>query len=71
MLSQKAKVGCDLEIKGLGLTMRNSKATVCEDFKGNVTILYKGKKMNYTAYRRAEKRTFLLCVDRFDPVLAV
>ncbi len=37
--------------------MRNSKATVCEDFKGNITILYKGKKMNYTTYRRAEKQS--------------
>jgi len=27
-----------IKIAGLGLTMRNSKATVCEDFKGNITI---------------------------------
>ena len=45
-----------LQIEGLGLTMRKSKMTVCEDVAGKVTLLYKGKSIKYKTYKRAEKQ---------------
>ena len=45
-----------LQIAGLGLTMRKSKISVCEDFSGKVTLLYKGKSMEYKIYKRAKKQ---------------
>jgi len=45
-----------IQTEGRGLTMRNAKVTVCEDFKGSVNILYKGRELTYTTYKRAEKQ---------------
>ena len=45
-----------IQIESSGLTMRGSKVTVCESFTGEVTLLYKGKKMKYKTYKRAEKQ---------------
>jgi len=45
-----------LQIEGLGLTMRNANITVAEDFSGKVTMIYKGKSMKYKVYKRAEKQ---------------
>jgi len=44
-----------LQIKGIGYAMRGARATVCESFDGNVTVLYKGKEQQYTTYKRGEK----------------
>ena len=45
-----------LQVEGLGLTMRKSKITVCEDSTGKVTLIYKGKSMKYKVYKRAKKQ---------------
>ena len=44
-----------LQIKGIGYAMRGAEVTVCEDFDGKVTLLYKGKAKEYTTYKRGEK----------------
>jgi len=45
-----------IKIKGIGYAMRGAKVMVCEDFKGNVTILYKGRVLNYETFKRGEKQ---------------
>ncbi|MDQ6999024.1 MAG: hypothetical protein Q9M17_09960, partial [Mariprofundus sp.] len=42
-------------IKGIGYAMRGAEVTICEDFDGKVTVLYKGKTQKYTTYKRGEK----------------
>ncbi|MDX8387151.1 MAG: hypothetical protein R8M46_01265, partial [Ghiorsea sp.] len=43
------------QIKGIGYAMRGAEVTVCEDFDGKVTLLYKGKTQEFTTYKRGEK----------------
>ncbi len=45
-----------IKIKGIGYAMRGAKVMMCEDFKGNVTILYKGRVLNYETFKRGEKQ---------------
>jgi len=44
-----------MKIKGIGYAMRGAHVTMCEDFKGKVTILYNGKPLNYEPFKRGEK----------------
>jgi len=44
-----------VNIKGIGYAMRGSTITVCEAFDGTVTLLYKGKTLKYTTFKRGEK----------------
>jgi len=44
-----------IKTKGIGYAMRGANVTVCEDFKGNVSILYKGRALNYETFKRGEK----------------
>jgi len=44
-----------IKIKGIGYAMRGANVTMCEDFKGNVTMLYKGRALNYETFKRGEK----------------
>lgn len=39
-----------LKIKGIGYAMRGAWATVCEDSFGTVTILYKGRRLDYSTF---------------------
>ncbi len=41
--------------KNIGYAMRGAAVTVCEDFSGKVTLLYQGKPLVYTTYKRGEK----------------
>lgn len=45
-----------IQIEGMGLAMRRAKAVVCEDFNGNVKILYKGKEMKFKTFKKAQKQ---------------
>ncbi|MGI6394286.1 MAG: hypothetical protein ACOX2F_06105 [bacterium] len=45
-----------IQVEGLGLTMRKAKAVVSEDFNGNVKILYKGREMKYKIFVKPEKQ---------------
>jgi len=44
-----------INIKNIGYAMRGSTITICEEFNGKVTLLYKGKSQKYTAFKRGEK----------------
>ena len=37
-------------------TLRNAKVTVCENTKGEITILYKNKPLSYTVYHKAPRQ---------------
>jgi hypothetical protein len=43
-----------IKIKSIGYAMRGATATVCEDFQGNVTLLYKGKTLIYETWKRGD-----------------
>ena len=45
-----------IQTERLSLTMRGAQITVCEEFNGSVTLLYKGKEMKYKTYQRAKKQ---------------
>jgi len=44
-----------VNIKGIGYAMRGSTITICEAFDGTVTLLYKGKTLQYSTFKRGEK----------------
>ena len=39
--------------------MRGGRAVISEDFKGNVSLIYKGREMKYKTYRKTEKQSEL------------
>jgi len=43
-----------VKIKGIGYAMRGASVTVCEEFNGNITLLYKGKTLIYETWKRGE-----------------
>ena len=43
-----------VKIKGIGYAMRGAGVTVCQDFNGNVALLYKGKRLAYSTYKLGE-----------------
>ena len=43
-----------IQRRGAGYSMRNGKVTVCEDFGGGVTILYKGRVLPYRVLAEGE-----------------
>jgi hypothetical protein len=43
-------------VEGRGLSMRKAKAVICEDFKGSVKILYKGREMKYKTFIKPQKQ---------------
>jgi len=40
-----------IKIKGIGYAMQGAWATICEDFNGNVTLLYKGRQLAYSTFK--------------------
>jgi len=44
-----------VNIKGIGYAMRGATVTVCEAFDGIVSLLYKGKPLQYSTFKRGEK----------------
>ncbi|MDQ6980761.1 MAG: ISNCY family transposase [Ghiorsea sp.] len=44
-----------VNIKGIGYAMRGATVTICETFDGKVTLLYKGKPLQYTTFKRGDK----------------
>ncbi len=44
-----------IKIKGIGYAMRGAWATICQDFNGNVAILYKGRQLQYSTFKLGEK----------------
>lgn len=50
---QSNKVIYQIQSKRPGYALRNAKVTVCENAKGEVTILYKNKPLSYTIYYKS------------------
>ncbi len=44
-----------LKIKGIGYAMRGATVTICEDFDGNITLLYQSKSLDFSIHKRGEK----------------
>ena len=44
-----------VKTKAISSAMRGAWATVCEDFNGNVVILYKGRRLEYSTFKLGEK----------------
>ena len=51
---QYANALYQIDHKGPGYTMRGARVIVCERPEGEVAILYKGRELSYTCYRRGE-----------------
>lgn len=45
-----------IQSKRPGYALRNAKVTVCENAKGEVTILYKNKPLSYTIYQKSPRQ---------------
>jgi len=46
-----------IKIRGIGYAMRGATVTICEDFQGNVTLLYKGNPLVYEAWKRGDAQS--------------
>lgn len=44
-----------IKTKNSGYRLRHAKVTVYEDLEGKITIIYKGKKLNYSCYKKQQK----------------
>ena len=44
-----------IQVSGHGYALRYAKVTVCKDLKGNITLLYKGRHLNYKCYNKRNK----------------
>lgn len=45
-----------IKIDGMGYGLRHAKVTVCEDVTSKITILYKGRELDYQCHQK-QKRT--------------
>jgi len=45
-----------VKLRGIGYAMRGATVIVCEDFQGNVTLLYNGKTLMYETWKRGDKQ---------------
>ena len=41
-----------IQVVGQGYTLRHAKILVCKDLDGNVSLVYKNKKLEYKCYRK-------------------
>lgn len=46
-----------VQVKGQGYTLRHARVWVCEDLKGQVSLLYKGKKLDYKTHEKQKHQT--------------
>jgi len=44
-----------IKTENKGYRLRHAKVTVCEDLEGEVTIIYKGEKLNHQCYKKQKK----------------
>jgi len=49
-----------------GYALRNAKVTVCENVKGEITILYKHKPLSYTIYHRPQRQAEVVSSKTLD-----
>lgn len=51
-----------IKTESKGYRLRHAKVTVCEDLEGKITIIYKGKKLPYTCYKKQKKTAEIIGV---------
>lgn len=44
-----------VKTEGQGYALRHARVTVCEALNGGITLIYKGRKLNYTCYKKQKK----------------
>ena len=44
-----------VKTEGQGYALRYARVTVCEALNGEITLIYKGRKLNYTCYKKQKK----------------
>ncbi len=49
-----------------GYALRHAKVTVCEDLSGKVTLLYKGRALNYTSHKRQQRAPLIVDAKQLD-----
>ncbi|MCJ7532504.1 MAG: hypothetical protein MUO64_15920 [Anaerolineales bacterium] len=63
---QYNKVIYQIQSKRPGYAMRNAQVTVCEDAKGNITILYKNHPLYYTLYHKPQRQAEVVDTKTLD-----
>jgi len=46
-----------IQVTGQGYGLRHAKVTVCKNLKGDVTLIYKGRRLIYRCYKKQKKAT--------------
>jgi hypothetical protein len=67
---QYNKVIYQIQSKRPGYALRNAKVTVCERAKGEITILYQGRPLDYTVFHKPERQAEVVdskSLDRHIP----
>jgi len=49
--------------------LRHAKVTVCENAEGLITLLYKGRSLDYTIFQKQERQSTVLMSKEIDPHL--
>jgi transposase len=55
-----------IQSKRPGYALRNAKVTVCENAKGEVTILYNNKPLSYTVYHKSPRQADVVDIKSLD-----
>jgi hypothetical protein len=63
------KVVYQIQTEHPSYAMRNAAVTVCLDDQKNITILYKGKSLNYTVFHQQAKQSEVVQSKQIDQVL--
>lgn len=60
-----------IQSKRPGYALRNAKVTVCENAKGEVTILYKNKPLSYTIYHKSPRQAEVVDTKSLDDQIKI
>jgi transposase len=63
------KIVYQIQTERPSYAMRNAAVTVCLDDQGNITILYKGKSLNYTVFHMQAKQSEVVQSKQIDQAL--
>ena len=68
---QYNKIIYQIQTKRPGYALRNAKVTVCENAKGEITILYKGKPLEYNLYHKPARQAEVVDTKTLDQKINV
>jgi transposase len=58
-----------VQVEGHGYTLRRAKVTVCEDLQGNITLLYKGRKLKYRCYKKQKRQMAVVYAKALNSIV--